>query len=99
MFSFAQERKNNVQINPCPRHKKVVSFQTSSIINFETHNNPNFNSYPYYSFSMMKPFISLSKVSTKFSMPSTIKNNNNDTKKNKNSISDNSQNAQELFSI
>ena len=36
------------------------------------------NSYPYYySFPMMKPFTTLSEVSTKFSMPSTIINNNN----------------------
>ena len=93
MFNFVQERKNNVQINPCPRRKKVVPFQASSIINFEMHTEPNFQSYPYYySFPMMKPFTSLSEVSTKFSMPSTINNNNNnDTKNNKNCINDKSQ--------
>ena len=86
-FNFVQERKNNVQINPCPRRKKKVSFQTSSI-NFEMHMKPNFDSYPYYySFPMMKPFTSLSEVSTKFSMPSTI-NNNNEIQTNKNSVED-----------
>ena len=86
-FNFVQERKNNVQINPCPRRKKKVPFQTSSI-NFEMRMKPSFNSYPYYySFPMMKPFTTLSEVSTKFSMPSTKKNN----KENKNSISDNNQ--------
>ena len=49
---------------------------------------PNFDSYPYYySFPMMKPFTSLSEVSTKFSMPSTI-NNNNEIQTNKNSVED-----------
>ena len=86
-FNFVQERKNNVQINPCPRRKKKVSFQTSSI-NFEMHMKPNFDSYPYYySFPMMKPFTSLSEVSTKFSMPSTV-NNNNEIQTNKNSVED-----------
>ena len=86
-YNFVQERKNNVQINPCPRRKKKVSFQTSSI-NFEMHMKPSFDSYPYYySFPMMKPFTSLSEVSTKFSMPSTKSNpSNNETKTNKNSI-------------
>ena len=64
-YNFVQERKNNVQINPCPRRKKKVPFQTSSI-NFEMHMKPSFDSYPYYySFPMMKPFTSLSEVSTK----------------------------------
>ena len=77
-FNYVQERKNNVQINPCPRRKKKVPFQTSSI-NFEMRmKRPYDNPYPYYySFPMMKPFTSLSEVSTKFSMPSTIINNNN----------------------
>ena len=75
MFNLVQERKNNVQINPCPRRKKKVPFQTSSI-NFEMHMKAPFDSYPYYySFPMMKPFTSLSEVSTKFSMPSTINSN------------------------
>ena len=86
MFNLVQERKNNVQINPCPRRKKKVPFQTSSI-NFEMHMKPPFDAYPYYySFPMMKPFTSLSEVSTKFSMPSTIKSNpksNNQTSKEK----------------
>ena len=90
-FNFVQERKNNVQINPCPRRKKKVPFQTSSI-NFEMRMKPSFDSYPYYySFPMMKPFTTLSEVSTKFSMPSTIKKNTKENKNNKNSISDNSQ--------
>ena len=76
IFNYVQERKNNVQINPCPRRKKNVLFQTSRI-NFEMHNQFPFDYYPYYySFPLMKPFTSLSEVSTKFSMPSTIKNNN-----------------------
>ena len=81
-FNFVQERKNNVQINPCPRRKKKVPFQTSSI-NFEMRMKRTFNnSYPYYySFPMMKPFTTLSEVSTKFSMPSTIINNNNNNNK------------------
>ena len=85
-FNYVQERKNNVQINPCPRRKKKVLFQTSSI-NFEMHMKRTFNnSYPYYySFPRMKPFTSLSEVSTKFSMPSTNINNNNN-KKPQNSI-------------
>ena len=94
MLNFVQERKNNVQINPCPRRKKKVFFQTSSI-NYEFHMKPSFDSYPYYySFPMMKPFTSLSEVRTKFSMPSTIKNNNNENIKSikkKNSISDKSE--------
>ena len=86
-FNFVQERKNNVQINPCPRRKKKVPFQTSSI-NFEMRMKRTFNnSYPYYySFPMMKPFTTLSEVSTKFSMPSTIINNNNNNKQPQNNI-------------
>ncbi len=76
IFNYVQERKNNVQINPCPRRKKNVLFQTSPI-NFEMHNQFPLDSYPYYySFPMMKPFTSLSEVSTKFSMPSTKISNN-----------------------
>ena len=87
-FNFVQERKNNVQINPCPRRKKKVPFQTSSI-NFEMRMKPSFDSYPYYySFPMMKPFTTLSEVSTKFSMPSTVKKNN---KENKTNFNDNTQ--------
>ena len=82
MSSFIQERKNNMQINPCPRRKKRVLLKTSSI-NFEMHMKPSFNSYPYYySFPMMKPFTSLSEVSTKFSMPSSINNNSQEMKNN-----------------
>ena len=87
-FNFVQERKNNVQINPCPRRKKKVSFQTSSI-NFEMHMKPSFDSYPYYySFPLMKPFTSLSEVSTKFSMPSIKSNNNNESNSNKDGVDD-----------
>ena len=89
MFNLVQETNNNVQINPCPRRKKKQLFQTSSI-NFEMHTDPPFDAYPYfYSFPMMKPFTTLSEVSTKFSMPSTIKRNNNkmqSDKKNNNNI-------------
>ena len=87
IFNYVQERKNNVQINPCPRRKKKMPFETSSI-RFEMCMPPLDNSYPYYySFPMMKPFTSLSEVSTKFSMPSQKSNNhknkqNNTTNKN-----------------
>ena len=87
IFNYVQERKNNVQINPCPRRKKKMPFETSSI-RFEMCMPPLDSSYPYYySFPMMKPFTSLSEVSTKFSMPSQKSNNhknkqNNTTNKN-----------------
>ena len=76
MLNLVQENNKNIQINPCPRRKKKVLFQTSSI-NFEMHTDLPFDAYyPYfYSFPMMKPFTTLSEVSTKFSMPSTIKRN------------------------
>ena len=52
-----------------------MPFETSSI-RFEMCMPPLDNSYPYYySFPMMKPFTSLSEVSTKFSMPSQTLNN------------------------
>ena len=82
-FNYVQERKNIVQINPCPRRKKKIPFQTSSI-NFEMRMNPPpiDTSYPYYySFPMMKPFTSLSEVSTIFSFPS-VGSEGNQNKKN-----------------
>ena len=93
IFNYVQERKNNVQINPCPRRKNIKPFETSSI-RIEMCMPPLDNSYPYYySFPMMKPFTSLSEESTKFSMPSQNKtvhnkpqniNNNNNKDNNKN---------------
>ena len=38
-FNYVQERKNIVQINPCPRRKKHFLLQTSSM-NFEMHMKP-----------------------------------------------------------
>ena len=86
IFNYVQERKNNVQINPCPRRKKIKPFETSSI-RFEMCMPQLDNSYPYYySFPMMKPFTSLSEVSTKFSMPSqSRKNQKNKPTQNNNS--------------
>ena len=39
-FNYVQERKNNVQINPCPRRKKHHFLLQTSSMNFEMHMNP-----------------------------------------------------------
>ena len=97
MFNLVQENNNNVQINPCPRRKKKEFFQTSSI-NFEMHTEPPFDAYyPYfYSFPMMKPFTTLSEVSTKFSMPSTIRRNSKHIQNDKKIIKKNSINNKNI---
>ena len=42
-FNYVQERKNNVQINPCPRRKKHHFLLQTSSMNFEMHMNPKKN--------------------------------------------------------